>query len=216
MITYEYSCGHELAVEDDSKVVAPAQCTLCNEGSMVYPGPNALEMWAVFSCGHHLRVPENAAKVDRFGCKTPDCKGHLNGFTVHNPYAPESGRKFDGEKPAMDLMPPLMELEVSKVLTFGAQKYDAENWRHVPDLHTRYRSAAKRHINALRRGEKYDEESGLHHAAHAVCCLMFMGEIDLEQDQAPSESLEERKINDLLKRIDEVGADRASRAHRGQ
>lgn len=70
---------------------------------------------------------------------------------------------------------------MAKVLTFGAQKYDAENWRHVPDLHARYRSAAKRHINALKRGEQFDEESGLHHAAHAVCCLMFMGEIDLEQ-----------------------------------
>ncbi len=82
----------------------------------------------------------------------------------------------------MDLMPPpLMELEVSRVLTFGgAQKYDEDNWRNVPDLHARYRSAAKRHINALKRGELFDEESGCHHAAHAVCCLMFMGEIDLE------------------------------------
>ena len=93
----------------------------------------------------------------------------------------QPGRKFDGEKPAMDLMPPLMELEVCKVLTFGAEKYDEDNWRQVPDLHKRYRSAAKRHINALRRGEMYDEESGCHHAAHAVCCLMFIGEIDLEK-----------------------------------
>lgn len=97
-----------------------------------------------------------------------------------------TGQKFDQEKPRMDLMPPLMELEVSKVLTFGAQKYDAENWRHVPELHARYRSAAKRHINALKRGALYDDESGLHHAAHAVCCLMFMGEIDLEQADAQS------------------------------
>lgn len=91
-----------------------------------------------------------------------------------------AGRKYDTAKPAMDLMPPLMEVEVAKVLTFGAQKYDAENWRHVPDLHTRYRSAAKRHINALKQGQMVDEESGLHHAAHAICCLMFIGEIDLE------------------------------------
>ena len=92
----------------------------------------------------------------------------------------DAGRKFDGEKPAMDLMPPLMEIEVAKVLTFGAMKYDAENWRYVDDLHARYRSAAKRHINALKQGQMVDPESGLHHAAHAVCCLMFIGEIDLE------------------------------------
>ena len=95
--------------------------------------------------------------------------------------ATEIGVKHDDEKPNMDLMPPLMELEVAKVLTFGARKYAAENWRKVPDLKARYRAAAKRHINAMRRGEVRDPESGLLHAAHAVCCLMFIGEIELEE-----------------------------------
>jgi len=93
----------------------------------------------------------------------------------------EAGIKYDGEKPDMDLLPPLMELEVAKVLTFGAGKYSAENWRKVPNLKSRYRAAAKRHINAMRRGEVRDPESGLLHAAHAVCCLMFIGEVELEE-----------------------------------
>ncbi|MBJ7302730.1 dATP/dGTP diphosphohydrolase domain-containing protein [Marinobacter salarius] len=113
---------------------------------------------------------------------TPDCTAGKARATTNTAI---TGVKYDTDKPAMDLMPPLMETEVAKVLTFGAQKYDAENWRHVSDLHARYRSAAKRHINALKRGEMYDDESGLHHAAHAVCCLMFLGEIDLEQANIP-------------------------------
>ncbi|GGE75837.1 hypothetical protein GCM10011533_30240 [Streptosporangium jomthongense] len=90
------------------------------------------------------------------------------------------GIKYDSDKPMMDLIPPLMEMEVARVLTAGAQKYSPDNWRHVPDLRRRYIAAAKRHINALSQGIKRDEETGLHHAAHAVCCLMFLGEVELE------------------------------------
>lgn len=95
-------------------------------------------------------------------------------------HALPAGVKYDTDKPMMDLIPPLMELETAKVLTAGAKKYSAENWRHVPDLRRRYIAAAKRHINALSRGESHDDETGLHHAAHAVCCLMFLGEVELE------------------------------------
>ena len=91
-----------------------------------------------------------------------------------------SGIKYDTDKPMMDLIPPLMELEVAKVLTVGAQKYSPGNWRNLEDGHRRYIAAAKRHINALSQGITLDDETGLHHAAHAVCCLMFLGELELE------------------------------------
>lgn len=94
------------------------------------------------------------------------------------------GVKYDTDKPMMDLIPPLMEMEVARVLTAGAQKYSADNWRHVPDLRRRYLAAARRHINALQQGITRDEETGLHHAAHAVCCLMFLGEVELEAGTA--------------------------------
>jgi len=95
-----------------------------------------------------------------------------------------TGEKHDNGKPMLDLIPPLMELEVGAVLTFGAEKYSIDNWRQVPDLRRRYIAAAMRHINALRRGETLDPESGQHHAAHAATCLMFLGEIELEQREA--------------------------------
>ena len=69
--------------------------------------------------------------------------------------------------------------EVGKVLTFGAEKYDPHNWRKVDDLQNRYSSAALRHIFAHIDGEDADEETGLSHLAHAICCLMFKLEDEL-------------------------------------
>lgn len=93
-----------------------------------------------------------------------------------------AGQKYDSLKPMMKLIPPLIEEETAKVLTFGAIKYGPENWRTLDDLKNRYISAALRHINSIKKGEQYDEESGLSHAAHAICCLMFLGEVQLEED----------------------------------
>jgi nucleoside 2-deoxyribosyltransferase len=87
------------------------------------------------------------------------------------------GAKRDDAKPRFDLIPPRAEREVAKVLEFGARKYDAENWRKVPDAERRYLGAAMRHINALRAGEENDAETGLSHLAHAICCLMFTLEV---------------------------------------
>ena len=89
------------------------------------------------------------------------------------------GRKFDQEKPQLYLLPPNSIVEVGKVLTYGAEKYDPENWRKVDDLQNRYTSAALRHIFAHMEGEKNDEETGLSHLAHAMCCLLFKLEDEL-------------------------------------
>lgn len=85
-----------------------------------------------------------------------------------------TGRKDDNDKPMMDLIPPKAELALAQVLTFGAQKYGAWNWSQVDDLERRYLAAAMRHINAYRAGEVMDQESGLPHLAHAMCCLAFL------------------------------------------
>ena len=77
------------------------------------------------------------------------------------------------------MLPPKSILEVGKVLTYGADKYDAENWRKVDDLQNRYTSAALRHIFAHMDGEEADEETGLSHLAHAMCCLLFKLEDEL-------------------------------------
>jgi len=90
----------------------------------------------------------------------------------------EPGRKFDGGKLEYGLLPPFALDEVVKVLTFGAQKYERDNWQKVPDSKRRYFDALQRHIWAWKRGEQDDPESGIHHLAHAMCCLMFLYEHD--------------------------------------
>ena len=91
----------------------------------------------------------------------------------------EEGRKFDGGKLEYGLLPPLALEETVKVLTFGAQKYERDNWQKVPDSKRRYFDALQRHVWAWKQGEQFDQESGIHHLAHAMCCLMFLYEHDI-------------------------------------
>ena len=65
------------------------------------------------------------------------------------------------------------------MLTYGAVKYSAHNWRKV-DNKRRYYSAALRHIFACLKGELYDPDTQEHHLAHAICCLAFLLELDAE------------------------------------
>ena len=102
-----------------------------------------------------------------------------------------TGIKYDSAKPKMNLLPPKAIVEVAKVLTFGAEKYDAENWRKLDDLQNRYTAGALRHIFAHMDGEKLDPETGLSHMAHALCCLLFKLEIELEDGESKEDELRE-------------------------
>ena len=94
--------------------------------------------------------------------------------------ATTGGRKFDGGKLEYGLVPPLALKEMVKVLTFGAQKYERDNWQRVPDSKRRYFDALQRHLWAWKEGEELDPESGIHHLAHAMCCLFFLYEHDIK------------------------------------
>ena len=84
------------------------------------------------------------------------------------------GRKDDPGKARWDLLPWKQVKSVVDVLTFGARKYADNNWQAVESPRERYFAAVMRHIEAWWGGEKNDFESGLHHLAHAACCLIFM------------------------------------------
>ena len=104
-------------------------------------------------------------------------KAYLSNDEAENSVS--EGRKFDGGKLEYGLLPPLALEETVKVLTFGAQKYERNNWQKVPDSKRRYFDAMERHVWAWRKGEQLDPESGIHHLAHAMCCLMFLYEHDI-------------------------------------
>ena len=91
------------------------------------------------------------------------------------------GAKHDGGKLRYSLLPKGTITEVLKVLEFGAKKYAPDNWMKVDNAQTRYYDAALRHITAWHEGEKFDQETGVSHIAHALCCLHFLMWFELEK-----------------------------------
>ena len=69
-------------------------------------------------------------------------------------------------------------MEVSRVGTFGANKYSKHGWVTTPDGECEYDNAKVRHWLKRKSGEIYDSESGLLHAAHeawnALAVLEFI------------------------------------------
>ena len=97
--------------------------------------------------------------------------------------------KHDNAKLRPTLLPMVSLDLVLEVLEFGAKKYATNNWKTVPDGEQRYLDAMLRHTMAVAKGEVIDEESGLTHMAHAVCCGLF----HLHLANEPENSLEKFK-----------------------
>lgn len=85
----------------------------------------------------------------------------------------QGGVKDDAAKPRADLLDAYALEQLTLVLNFGAKKYAAENWRKGIS-YRRLIAAAMRHLWAIMRGEDFDEETKLPHAAHLMCCAMFL------------------------------------------
>lgn len=88
-----------------------------------------------------------------------------------------NGLKFDIGKTDWSLMPWVSLTSVAKVVTFGAKKYDRDNWRKVEGWRERYFAAALRHLVAWYLGERADDESGESPLAHCVCDTLFLMEL---------------------------------------
>lgn len=97
---------------------------------------------------------------------------------IKNNFGP--GVKDDLGKNRLDLIEPEFIEGVGKVLTFGAGKYEENNWQKVEEAEDRYYAAALRHLLAWRKGEKIDPESGLNHLDHVACNMMFLQHFDRE------------------------------------
>lgn len=93
------------------------------------------------------------------------------------------GKKLDADKPRWDLLPWKATAAIVDVMTYGAKKYAPDNWKVVPDARRRYFAALQRHLVAWWHGERLDPESGLHHLAHAGCCLVFLLTTDIEENE---------------------------------
>ncbi len=85
----------------------------------------------------------------------------------------EEGKKNDQEKPRMDLIDYEFLVGIAKVLSKGAEKYAAHNWRGGIS-YSRLVAAAYRHLGAFNTGEDNDPEWDLSHLYHLGCCIMFL------------------------------------------
>lgn len=82
--------------------------------------------------------------------------------------------KFDDDKLRYDLIPAEALKELVAVYTMGAKKYAPRNWEKGMSW-GRVFAATMRHAWAFWSGETYDNESGLHHMAHAAFgCLALI------------------------------------------
>lgn len=94
------------------------------------------------------------------------------------------GVKYDQDKLMFDLLEPEFEEGIVAVLTYGARKYAPDNWQKIE--RKRYIAAFGRHMNAWKKGERNDRETGYSHLYHAACCLMFLDWFDRNRTPIPS------------------------------
>ncbi len=92
------------------------------------------------------------------------------------------GKKYDNDKLRWSLLPLEALQDVVKVLEFGAKKDAPDNWKYVDQAEERYWNAAMRHIIAYKLESPVDSETGLSHLAHAVCCLLYIQQLDKEEE----------------------------------
>lgn len=116
------------------------------------------------------------------------------------------GLRFNEGKTRHDLVPAFAQEQYARVLTAGANKYAERNWERGMAW-SKVLASLKRHVLAIERGEDYDPETGLLHAAHVMCNAGFLTEyykIYPQGDDRPHAFLSKPKIG---LDIDEVLAD---------
>lgn len=124
------------------------------------------------------------------------CDSNANHWVAMPNYNPEdvaftkttAGVKYDNGKPQWSLLPFRALTQVVEVLTYGAKKYAPDNWKRVPDARRRYIDAGFRHFTAYASGETHDPETGKHHLAHAICCMLYLVAFDLGEHNDKSNS----------------------------
>lgn len=88
------------------------------------------------------------------------------------------GVKANVGKPPVDLLPSRALLAVAEVLGFGAEKYSPHNWRLGMSWSDTVGSI-ERHLLAFNDGEDLDQDSQLHHVAHAAAQSLYLLEFVL-------------------------------------
>lgn len=85
----------------------------------------------------------------------------------------EQGLRYNKGKLRYDLIHPVAQEGLARVLTKGAEKYAERNWEKGMSW-TSIIASLKRHLSAIEKGEDYDAETGFLHADHVQCNAHFL------------------------------------------
>ena len=83
------------------------------------------------------------------------------------------GLRFNTGKKRFDLVHAWAHEQMVDVLTVGANKYAERNWERGMAW-SNVIASLKRHLNAIEKGEDFDPETTLLHAAHIACNAHFL------------------------------------------
>lgn len=110
-----------------------------------------------------------------------------NGIDQHAP-----GAKLDEGKDRMELLPLEALREIAGLMTFGADKYTDNGWRHVENGIDRYKGALLRHLQ----GEEvrvFDDETGFMEATAVACNALFRLQMIIDRRKDEGLPLREEK-----------------------
>lgn len=85
------------------------------------------------------------------------------------------GKRLNDGKVPLDLVPTSMLYAVARVMEYGTQKYEKDNWRRGMKWTVPY-SCAMRHLMKWFEGEELDDESGESHLHHVLCNIAMLVE----------------------------------------
>lgn len=95
---------------------------------------------------------------------------------------PEGGRKNDGGKLRMDLVPGYPLMRLAEVYTIGASKYADDNWR-AGISYKRIFAAMLRHAWKWFMGETYDPQDGQHHLSSVAWGAFTLMEYEITRSE---------------------------------
>lgn len=129
-------------------------------------------------CGEYAEETARAVSVSEpEDVSCPDCHRMLLAGEVR--VTSSTGGQKGTKAARFDLLPPEALAKVAELYGFGAQKYDAHNWRKGYAWSLSFASMM-RHAWAFWNGEDIDAETGLPHLTsvvfHAFTLLTFMTE----------------------------------------
>ncbi len=89
------------------------------------------------------------------------------------PAKPTEATKHDSNKNRLELIPVSGIEGIGRAMTFGATKYNDNNWANGFN-YTRLYGSAMRHLTSWMQGQDKDPESGLSHLDHLGACVVML------------------------------------------